>query len=117
MIPQTFHFVWLGNEPLSDRNRAWVEGWPQNNPGWEAVLWVDRDELHTVNVELPVAVRRLPPLVNRWAYDNLEKWVTGRAAVAARSDIVRMEIVARLAGSISIPMLRRCGPSAAYSTA
>jgi mannosyltransferase OCH1-like enzyme len=54
---------------------------------------------HPENIHLDgFEVKPLPPLVNRKFYDGIEQWVTGRATLAARSDVVRYELVARYGG-------------------
>lgn len=100
MIPRLFHWVWLGPNLLPPRDQKWMRSWREKHPSWRCILWAERPELLDVSDEaLPdFEVRPLPPLVNRKAYDSIEKWITGRAAVAARSDIVRCEIIARYGG-------------------
>lgn len=93
MIPKVFHFVWCGMADIGAENLRWMRSWATFNPDWESVLWMEHPQ--------PVygfEVRPLPPLVNRRFYDGIEQWVSERAAIAARSDIVRMEIIARFGG-------------------
>lgn len=96
MIPRVFHQVWIGSKPVPDRLRAWSETWLRFNPGWEHVLWADHPAVHAGGPW--TEVREFPPIINRWAYDHLPAYVGSRTAVAARSDIIRYEIVVRHGG-------------------
>lgn len=100
MIPPFFHWVWLGVYPLPPKDQKWMRSWQEKHPSWNCILWAERPDLiHEPDVDLPeFEVRPLPPLINRKFYDGIEQWVTGRAVVAARSDIVRYELVARYGG-------------------
>lgn len=122
LMPRLFHFVWVGDNPFPIKDAAWLASWLTHHPDWRAVLWAESpgtlgsglSELANARPQtsdfdssgtprgsgIPPAleVRLLPPLVNQRFFDGIEQWVTGRAVLAARSDIVRMEIVARFGG-------------------
>jgi mannosyltransferase OCH1-like enzyme len=89
-LPKIFHYVWIGGTPLPDKDRAWTEEWVKNHLDWECILWSDRAQKKGLFSE----VRRIPKLINQGVYDDMEQWSPGRAAIAARSDIVRYEVVA-----------------------
>lgn len=94
-IPRQFHWVWLGKEPLPQKDQAWMLSWRRNHPSWRCIIWAE----HPAQVALEgFETRALPPLVNQHLYDGIERWVRGKAVLAARSDIVRYEIVARYGG-------------------
>jgi mannosyltransferase OCH1-like enzyme len=76
LIPRVFHQIWLGDKPMPDRFQRWADGWLSLNPGWEMRWWTDR---------------HLPEMVNRGAFDAAEK-------MAAKSDILRYEVLARFGG-------------------
>lgn len=91
MIPKTFHWVWLGEGAIPDRDRAWMQSWRAHHPGWVCIVWAE----HPGSVSLDgFETRPLPSLCNQKFYNDIEQWVDGRAVVAARSDIARYEIVA-----------------------
>jgi mannosyltransferase OCH1-like enzyme len=76
LIPRTFHQIWLGTKPLPDRYKRWADGWLEMNPGWTMEWWTDQ---------------HLPEMVNRVEFDRAEK-------MAAKSDILRYELLARFGG-------------------
>jgi mannosyltransferase OCH1-like enzyme len=76
LIPRVFHQIWLGDKPMPDQFKRWVDGWLSMNAGWDMQWWTDR---------------RLPDLVNRDEFDSAEK-------MAAKSDILRYEILAKHGG-------------------
>jgi mannosyltransferase OCH1-like enzyme len=95
LIPRIFHWVWIGPSPMPEKDQAWMQSWRKHHPDWRFVVWCE----HPENVTMEgFEIFPLPPLVNRRAYYEIEKWVTGRGTTAARSDIVRYEVVARYGG-------------------
>lgn len=95
MIPKQFHWVWIGPDPLPDRDREWMQSWRDRHLHWQCLIWAE----HPERVEIDgFEIRPLPPLINSRAYRDIEKWVTGKAVLAARSDIARYEIIAREGG-------------------
>jgi mannosyltransferase OCH1-like enzyme len=75
-IPRVFHQIWLGSKPLPDKFKRWADGWLKLNPGWTMQWWTDK---------------QMPEMVNRAQFDSAEK-------MAAKSDILRYEILARHGG-------------------
>src|SRR4028118_181905 len=95
MIPRQFHWVWVGPARLPAKDEAWMQSWRTRHPGWQCIIWAE----HPENVSLEgFETRSLPPLANQRFYDGIEQWVTGRAVLASRSDIVRYEVIARSGG-------------------
>lgn len=95
MIPKQFQWVWLGPNALPPKDQKWMRSWGEKHPDWRCIVWAE----HPENITLEgFEVKPLPPLINRKFYDGIEQWVTGRAALAARSDVVRYELVARYGG-------------------
>jgi mannosyltransferase OCH1-like enzyme len=90
MIPQQFHWVWLGPNHISEKDQKWMRSWQEKHPAWSCTIWAEHPE--NINLE-DFEVRPLPPLINQKFYNGIEQWVTGRAATASRSDIVRYEIM------------------------
>lgn len=39
MIPQTLHYIWLGNDELPQAASAFIEGWARACPGWRIRRW------------------------------------------------------------------------------
>jgi mannosyltransferase OCH1-like enzyme len=76
LIPRVFHHIWLGDNPLPDNYARWANRWLELNPGWTIQRWTSK---------------RLPDLVNRAEFDAGEK-------LAAKSDVLRYELVARYGG-------------------
>jgi mannosyltransferase OCH1-like enzyme len=75
-IPRVFHQIWLGTKQLPDHFKKWADGWLKLNPGWDMKWWTDQ---------------HLPELVNQKEFNSAEK-------MAAKSDILRYEIIARHGG-------------------
>jgi len=98
LISKQFHFVWIGDNPIPQKNLDWMATWPRLNPDWKATLWATNVAAQDHAKGFGLDVQPLPPLVNQWAYENISKWVSGRATIAAQSDIVRMDIVAQFGG-------------------
>ncbi len=96
MIPQDFHFVWIGDNPLPDNMRAWAKSWKTHNPDWSLNLWIDRAT--SGPLEPFDNVRQFPALINEALYKKIGHYVGVRPTIAARSDIVRYELIARFGG-------------------
>jgi len=43
MIPKIIHACWLGNAPMPEVYKNYVEGWKKLNPDFEVKLWTDED--------------------------------------------------------------------------
>jgi mannosyltransferase OCH1-like enzyme len=76
LIPKVFHQIWLGNRPLPEQFQEWADRWLALNPGWRMEWWKDR---------------HLPEMTNRREFETADK-------MAAKSDILRYEIIARHGG-------------------
>lgn len=99
MIPNTFHWVWVGENPIPPRDLLWIKSWKDRHPHWDCVVWSERPEVVRRHNDLAgLRTMPLPPLVNHEMYERIEEWVTGRAVLASKSDIIRMEVVARYGG-------------------
>lgn len=96
MIPAVFHFIWLGPAPFPEPCRAWVASWKRYHPAWSTVLWTDRsrpvEDLFDATQSLPM------DMVTAHFYRQVGAYVGDRAVWAARSDILRMEIICRYGG-------------------
>ena len=60
MIPQTLHYIWLGNKELPQTARAFIESWARACPGWRIRRW-GLDDLRDMNipfVQEAVSVRK-----------------------------------------------------------
>lgn len=96
MIPKTLHFVWIGSFRIPDEFAANIISWRERHPHWKIILWSDMPELQP-GAALGVEVRDLPPLVNKQYLSDLDR-MAGQGKWAARSDLVRYEVVARYGG-------------------
>ena len=76
LIPKVFHQIWLGNNALPAKFQEWADRWLSLNPGWRMEWWTDQ---------------HLPEMANRREFDVADK-------MAAKSDILRYEIIARHGG-------------------
>jgi len=76
LIPRVFHQIWLGDKPLPEQFKRWADGWLSTNPGWRMQWWTDR---------------HLPEMTNRKEFEAANR-------MAAKSDILRYEIIARYGG-------------------
>jgi len=81
-IPRVLHQIWLGKGEMPLNQRQWRRRFVKTNPHWEMRLWTDDI---------------LPPILNRNAWDICSK-VGGTPGCAMRSDILRLEILARFGG-------------------
>lgn len=79
LIPRILHFIWIGTAPLPHAALQNISKWRELHPGWDVKLWRN-DE-----------VAALGKLENQAAFDSLPSW-------AAKSDILRLEILARFGG-------------------
>jgi mannosyltransferase OCH1-like enzyme len=76
VIPRVFHQIWLGPSPLPDELAPFVESWRRHHPHWEHHLWTEET---------------LPAGLRREVYERLR-------APAERSDVLRLELLARHGG-------------------
>lgn len=98
-IPQIFHWVWVGPNPLPAKDLLWIKSWRDKHPDWECRVWAENPDLVRQHNDIAgLHTFSLPPLINYSVYEKMEQWCPGRAALAARSDIIRMEVVARHGG-------------------
>jgi hypothetical protein len=42
-IPQILHYVWVGPNPVPERDQALIDGWASKLPGWTIRAWTDRE--------------------------------------------------------------------------
>lgn len=100
MIPHLFHWVWIGATPLPTADKRWMRSWLDFNTDWHGIVWAEQPAVVAPALShwTRCQVRALPPLVNQKFYDSIERWVTGLAVLAARSDIIRCDVVARHGG-------------------
>lgn len=103
MIPKTLHHVWIGSKAFPEKMRGWAESFRQLHPAWRMVLWVDSASTLTGEGQSPWdEVVRLGPSVSDHLVAKLPLLCGAPAAcIAARSDILRYEIVAREGGVYS----------------
>ena len=93
-IPQVFHFVWLGVQPLPLYAKSNIESWSRIHPFHQIEIWADADIIEGV------------PLEN---YKLFQRLTDPRA----RSDIVRLELLRRYGGvyiDVDITPLRKIKP-------
>lgn len=98
MVPKTLHQIWIGPSRIPAELLEWARTWAEHHPEWDRVLWTDKPAFHGLEGGPWNVVQELPPIINAWAYENVVRYVGARAQWAARSDIVRMEIIARYGG-------------------
>lgn len=102
MIPRTLHQVWVGPREIPEDLVRWAWSWRYYHPDWTLVLWTDDPDAHNGPWHESV---RVPALVNSHSLQRLRAVVdtgcprrTERAYLAALSDVVRLEVVAREGG-------------------
>jgi len=81
-IPRILHQIWLGPAQMPEKYSRWRDGFIRMNPDWECRLWTDDT---------------LPPILNRRAWD-IARSLPGTTGHAIRSDILRLELLARFGG-------------------
>ena len=42
-IPRILHHIWLGQDPLPDEHKPWIESWKRLHPAWEHRLWTEEN--------------------------------------------------------------------------
>ena len=61
-IPKKIHYVWVGNAPIPDKDKAYMETWRSLNPDYEIRRWTEKDiDLE----EYPIIAKALHE--KRWA--------------------------------------------------
>jgi inositol phosphorylceramide mannosyltransferase catalytic subunit len=75
-IPHVLHQIWLGPNPLPAQDAVYIETWKRLHPAWEHRLWTEDN---------------LPEGVRPEVYERLR-------VPAERSDLLRLELVARYGG-------------------
>lgn len=43
MIPKILHQVWVGGNPLPERERRWSQSWKKLHPDWNHILWTEKN--------------------------------------------------------------------------
>ncbi|MFN7375245.1 MAG: glycosyltransferase family 32 protein [bacterium] len=81
-IPRVLHQIWLGKGEMPLHQRRWRRRFAEMNPHWEMRLWTDHS---------------LPPILNRNAWEACGG-VGGTPGCVMRSDILRLELLARFGG-------------------
>lgn len=81
-IPKVLHQIWLGRGAMPINQQRWRRRFMERNPHWQFVLWTDDN---------------LPPIMNRAAWDACLE-IGGVPGIVMRSDILRLEIIARCGG-------------------
>ena len=82
-IPKVLHQIWVGRGEMPEHQRRWRRRFAEMNPDWTLHLWTDD--------ELPF------PILNRRAWDACLA-VGATPGCAMRSDILRLELMARVGG-------------------
>lgn len=82
MIPRTFHHIWVGG-PIPEHLTDYIESWQRVHPDWSHRLWTDGD---------------LDWLTNQTLFDRVDEIVGPAEVGQLRSDIARLEILARHGG-------------------
>jgi mannosyltransferase OCH1-like enzyme len=77
VIPQVFHRIWLGPDPMPEEYVRLGQTWKRNHPDWEHHLWAETN--------LPTDLER------HEVYELLRR-------PAERADILRLELLHRLGG-------------------
>lgn len=102
MIPRTFHQVWVGPAEIPEDLLRWAWSWRYYHPDWDLVLHTDDPDAHQGPWHEVVLIT---PGVNNHSLKALRElidtgcpWQTNAAYLAALSDVVRMEIIAREGG-------------------
>ena len=76
ILPRLFHRIWFGPRPLSEEHLRFGEGWLRLHPGWELVLWTEKN---------------LPRL-------DLQTYFDRGYSYSLKSDIARYEILRSFGG-------------------
>jgi len=73
LIPKTIHQIWLGPHPIPPLYKEYMATWKKLHPGWEFVLWTDKD-------------------VERWNFTSKDLFHRA-SSYQEKSDILRYEIL------------------------
>lgn len=78
-IPKRIHVIWIGKKPFPYQKN--LHTWKVHNPHYHVQLWTDKN---------------LPALHNQWVYEALAD--NPDMPIAARADVLRLELLARYGG-------------------
>ena len=81
IIPKTIHQIWIGNDPIPDTCKAFIEQWKAMYSDYNHILWDDSR----------VKITNIIP-------DDKQKYFMSAYPIALRADILRYEIVRRFGG-------------------
>jgi len=86
-IPKTFHYIWLGSG-IPQEHERYIDTWKVHHPEWNFCFW---DDVNNV-VEMPLSLRHI--------YEDAHEYVpdVGANVWQLRSDILRLQVVAKFGG-------------------
>lgn len=77
-IPKIIHQIWMGNEPMPDNYKYYLETWKQYHPSWEIKIW-DKEAVLREN------------------FPDMDLFLLARSH-AEQADLIRYEILRRYGG-------------------
>ena len=49
MIPKIFHHVWVGSNPMPEKEIKYIESFRRHHPDWEFMFWIE-DNISTLQM-------------------------------------------------------------------
>jgi len=49
MIPKILHQIWIGTNPIPEKEKRWIKSWKDLHPSWEHMMWTN-ENIHTLDV-------------------------------------------------------------------
>jgi len=77
-IPKKIHQIWLGDKPIPEEQREWMNQWKNFNPDWDYVLW-----------------KQVP---HRIIHPELLRLLPKCCGIAQQTDIIRLSILFKWGG-------------------
>lgn len=75
MIPKILHQIWLGNRPMPEEFKLWIQNWRKYHPEWTYMLHTDKD---------------IP--------EHLRKYIDTCKHYSSKSNIMRLHVVYKYGG-------------------
>jgi hypothetical protein len=91
LIPESIHFVWLGEKEYPETSKKYLLGWIDKHRGWKVILWSDRERKFMPE---GVEIKR----VDSWLLKSFHKLYEDSDNFGERSDLVRLIVLHEMGG-------------------
>ncbi len=87
MIPKIFHHVWVGSNPMPEKEIKYIESFRRHHPDWEFMFWIE-DNISTLQM----------PQNCQEAYNKTLRWDKSTPCYACQADVIRQVAVLKYGG-------------------